>query len=255
MSRTIQRQFFVGAAGNAEIYPTYVTVNHYFERDKWRLSITGVEGPMSNGDCRGGCGQILDTLRGLLSSRRATLAIDKADLTRLLQVWVEWHLNDLQAHCAHQKGWDRSKELKIYTWNLTTEAFSRRRQLEREVMKAATEQYEFQISDDERALLKFSNTGMGTLTNDAPTKWHRLDKIEVKAANWVRFTPSTEPQPWSTAGYGHPEGILSKPCEECGYRYGSAWQYEPVPEDVLDFLETLPHTPPVARGWVENFKR
>lgn len=259
MSRTIQRQFFVGAAGagNSEVYPTYVTVNHYLERGKWRLSITGVEGPMSNGDCRGGCGQIIDTLRRLLESRSARLAIEKADLARLIEVWDEWHLNDTRAGCNHQraKGADLHKELTIYTWKLSTQAYSRQRELEQEIVKAKVDEQELQISDEDRTLLKLPITGMGTLTEEAPTQWHVLDKVEKNAANWVRFTPSTEPQPWSTAGYGHPEGMLCKPCEECGYRYGTAWLYEPVPEDVLDFLETLPHNPPVGRGWVENFKR
>jgi hypothetical protein len=38
----------------------------------------------------------------------------------------------------------------------------------------------------------------------------------------------------------HPEGKLSKPCEVCGYKYGSSWLLEEVPDDALLFLVELP---------------
>lgn len=37
----------------------------------------------------------------------------------------------------------------------------------------------------------------------------------------------------------HPDGILSKACPECGYKYGSAWNFVEVPEDVISFLNTI----------------
>ena len=40
-------------------------------------------------------------------------------------------------------------------------------------------------------------------------------------------------------GNMHP---LCEPCPECGYKYGSAWLYEPLSDDVIAFLESLPET-------------
>jgi hypothetical protein len=40
----------------------------------------------------------------------------------------------------------------------------------------------------------------------------------------------------------HPEGLLNKPCPVCGYKYGSAWNKETVPDGVLDWLCGLPDT-------------
>jgi hypothetical protein len=37
----------------------------------------------------------------------------------------------------------------------------------------------------------------------------------------------------------HPDGLLSEPCPECGYRFGSAWLYEPIPADVLEFVRSI----------------
>lgn len=40
----------------------------------------------------------------------------------------------------------------------------------------------------------------------------------------------------------HPAGLLTKPCQTCGYRYGSAWLTEEVPEEVLKWLHDLPQS-------------
>ena len=42
---------------------------------------------------------------------------------------------------------------------------------------------------------------------------------------------------------------LSKPCPVCGYKYGTAWLSEEVPERVLEFLAGLPDSP-VEPAWV-----
>lgn len=34
----------------------------------------------------------------------------------------------------------------------------------------------------------------------------------------------------------HPEGLLSRPCPECGYKYGSAWLLDPLPVEVAETL-------------------
>jgi len=45
------------------------------------------------------------------------------------------------------------------------------------------------------------------------------------------------------------EGVLLKPCPVCGYKYGSAWLYEPVPHVVITWLEFLPETK-VKPAWL-----
>lgn len=69
------------------------------------LSITGVEGPMRNGDAVGSCGQINRTIREAQKAGEITLADawDADMLTRFLDVWDEWHLNDLTAGSPAQR--------------------------------------------------------------------------------------------------------------------------------------------------------
>jgi hypothetical protein len=115
-----------------------------------RLSICGVVGPKKNGDAVGSCGQI----NGSFQARDYTEGWDHDTLTRFLEVWDRWHLNDMRAACEHQRklGWT-----------------------------------------------------------------------------------------WET----HP----SVPCPECGYKLGSAWLFEAVPDDVIAFLESLPDSVRVP-AWV-----
>lgn len=47
----------------------------------------------------------------------------------------------------------------------------------------------------------------------------------------------------------HSEGLLSHPCPVCGYKFGSAWLHEDVPEDVLSWLQALPETD-ITPAWV-----
>lgn len=154
--------------------------------DGRRLSISGVEGPLKNGDAAGGCGQIVMSMR---ERPEAYTPAEGIDLPRFLEIWDRWHLNDMRAGCEHQRaeGWaerpiDPSKPANAY--------------------------------------------GLHFEGQTHPS-WNRLA--------WVR------PEE-------HPDGLLTKPCPTCGYRYGSAWLHEDVPEDVIAYLESLPMHP-VPPAW------
>lgn len=68
-----------------------------------RLSITGVEGPMRNGDCHGSCGQC-----GIAPIVEHAPGWDAETVERLRQVWDRWHLNDMRAGSPVQMDWLRA---------------------------------------------------------------------------------------------------------------------------------------------------
>lgn len=99
-----------------------------FEND--RLSISGVIGPMSNGDCVGSCGQIDMSFRPpendynseffefqmkyyneFMDSIIYKEGWNKADFEKFLTIWKLYHLNHLSPACEHQilLGWDKEK--------------------------------------------------------------------------------------------------------------------------------------------------
>lgn len=97
------------------------------------LSLTGVEGPKSNGDARGSSGQCTDALAYLTGYAPGWSAKSAA---RLKAIWERWHLNNMRAGCEHQRAelWDQrpidlSKPLDAYgnhvegvrpSWNMLT---------------------------------------------------------------------------------------------------------------------------------------
>lgn len=59
-----------------------------------KLSITGVEGPKSNGDCCGSCGQINMDDWGITEYAHG---FDGQIEDKLRDIWTSYHLNDTQA--------------------------------------------------------------------------------------------------------------------------------------------------------------
>jgi hypothetical protein len=86
---------------------TYGNVYCKIEWNDGRLSISGVEGPMKNGNARGGCGQI-NPLESKITEFAPGWDLEKMET--FVRFSNEWHLNDLQAGCEHQRrlGWDNS---------------------------------------------------------------------------------------------------------------------------------------------------
>lgn len=210
-----------------------------------KLSISGVIGPKHNGDAFGGCGQIdmeFAHRRAVNNDRRYKNPIepenmvfaagwDKDKWLDLLDVWKDWHLNDMKAGCEHQRAerWGE-EEIEVITYSLTSAASSEQRRLKEWAIQTLKETGTVSISPEERALLALPYTMHAAPDADGPGSGrYEVSKRERKMANWVR--PDE-----------HPNGVLMKKCPTCGYAYGSAWLRVEVPEDVLEFLSGLPDT-------------
>lgn len=110
------------------IHPCTIPANHggrvfcKIEYVEGKLSISGVIGPMKNGDCRGGAGQIdmeFEHRNPAHNDARyhARITVDQMTFEagwdsdkwlEFLEVWHVWHLNDMQSACEHQRalGWE-----------------------------------------------------------------------------------------------------------------------------------------------------
>ena len=75
-------------------------------------------------------------------------------------------------------------------------------------------------------------------TNGPPSGDKRIDLAELPTdittnrdargvlAGWVRLDD-------------HPDGLLGKPCPTCGYKYGTKWLFEEVPDEILTELKEM----------------
>lgn len=181
--------------------------------DGKRLSFTGVVGPLSNGDAKGSCGQIMMGFseydkRGYqsLEAIKPASGWSKELIKKFFDAWRGWHLNDMRAECTHQRALGWTYEDHHGDW--------------------------VEYKKTTKNLVKYA---------EIPAR------IEMTAAPQIQSGLSFYRQ----AGDGLEvyDEFAGHKCPECGYRIGSAWLFEPVPEDVIEFLNSLPAADKVP-AWV-----
>ena len=192
------------------------------------LHITGVIGLRSNGDCYS-CGQCYDEMRGGTLNEGWTADM----LYYLLDTWQRWHMNDMKPCCVHQTKWDSDKECKLYEYKIGDDTRKRRDRLKESIHKMLLAGDSVQLSESQRRLLA-SSYFVNTYTDTAPIGYE-LYKSYTKHAR--ELYPMDSDTKW---GDKHPDGILAKPCPVCGYKWGSSWRAERIPDGVLQWLEALP---------------
>jgi len=222
-----------------------------------KLSIHGVVGPRSNGDAWGSCGQISDTIRESIAA--GEFIPDSAhgwtvpDVLSFLDLWDQWHLNDMCPECEHQRaaGWPQMarQEIATYQWTLKSEIRSQQTKLKEEAIDRAASVGEGRsvgFSPLERKVLKlesFIKTPAETLADGLDRFYEPTQDahgyfahVENKTRGWITHSDD-------------PRGLLGKPCEVCGYKYGSAWNTKKIPKEIMHTLEAL--TPSqVVPAWV-----
>lgn len=214
------------------------------EFENGKLSICGVVGPTSDGNCRGSAGQC----REEIAAGTPAEGWDKEMLKKFSGIWKRWNLNDLRAACEHQRelGWEAeaAQEVTVYHYKLTAEASKKKGEAEKAALEALRKGETFTPSEEQVMYAVLPNW-----TESAGEEFHspyyepekdfdgkRKARIGVKTRGWIRYDES-------------PIGILCKPCPVCGYKYGSSWLKEEVPQDVIDWLFSLPE-PTVTPAWV-----
>jgi hypothetical protein len=200
----------------------------FIEWDGRKLSVSGVDGPTADGNARGSCGQCAEAL-GDLKEYAAGWDADKAK--RMREIWDHWHLNNMRAGCEHQRAsWDQAERIEVVKYGLSTEAYQTRTQAMERAAIAAAAGTDPKLTAEEKALILLSDWFKGRRAPDADDPLSGCfvaKKRETKAAALVYQSE-------------HDRGLLMKPCEVCGYKYGSQWLHEEVPEDVIQWLAELP---------------
>lgn len=159
--------------------------------------------------------------------------IDSPLYSEILRLWELYHLNDMHPECKHQhaEGWHKlaSKKVTLYHWRLTREAMNEQKAAEKAAISALKAGKTFTPSEQQAFISRLSYS-LTTHTDTPPAdiaKYYEPKKplyagdtehTETKACGWLKETE-------------HPEGILSKACPVCGYKYGSSWVYFPIPAD------------------------
>lgn len=229
-----------GSAGKIRQANAYAKIE-FVEK---RLSICGVVGPMSNGDCSDSAGQCTDSFRAGTPVNGWTREM----LDKFCDIWDRWHLNDMNPCCEHQRemGWlEQAKEMiTLYHYRMTREASYAKKAAEKAALDALRKGEPFTPTAEQGfyAALPLWLDIYGVPREELapyyePNKTSLRGDKEVNFRGHVWYGRSEEST--LTKIYSE-DGLLCKPCPVCGYKYGTAWQFEEVPQKVIDWLFALP---------------
>lgn len=142
----------------------------------------------------------------------------------IYRLWKLYHLNGMHPECIHQAavGWREkaAEKVTLYKFTLTPEALREQNSIKNAVLRAAKDGETLRLTKEKRIILAldYSHTSHTETLPASIAAFYKLRETETKALGLLRESE-------------HPDGILCRPCPECGYKYGSAWIYFPIPED------------------------
>lgn len=216
--------------------------------EKGELSITAVEGPLSNGDALGSCGQADG-----LDVKEFAPGWDSAMVERLGAIWHEWHLNRMRPYDTAMKadGWRElaARPMLGYRFSLTSSAWEARRAAEKSALDALREGEPFEPSPAEFRAASREMSYWHWIAEGEPEPAPRVCPYDGAVYERERDITGhnkggVKPPERKTLGWlqkhEHPEGLLSKVHPVSGNGYGRAWYGEDVPADVLQWLRDLP---------------
>lgn len=200
-----------------------VEMRYKEENGKKRFSVCGNVWNGRNSDIV--CGdQCLDTIAKYIKD---------PVFVEIHRLWKLYHLNDMHPECEHQAalGWRdlAEKEVTLYHWHITQETREKQDSAKRAAVSALKRGETFTPTAEQTffASLPYSLTTHEETLPAETAPFYKPKKplysgdkghTEKKLLGWLREDE-------------HPDGILGKMCPVCGYRYGHAWQYFPIPPE------------------------
>ena len=200
-----------------------VEMEYKEESGKKRFSVSAMVWNARHSDILTG-GQCLATIAPYIKSPL---------FSEILRLWKAYHLNDMHPECEHQhaEGWHKleSKKVTLYHWRMTREAMKKQDEA-KETALSALKAGETFTPTEEQVLYAGLSFSLTTWTPTPPEELAQYyepknplyagDKghTETKALGWLKESE-------------HPDGLLSKACPVCGYKYGTNWRYFPIPAE------------------------
>jgi len=246
---TIRKTLCLGSAKEPRRTP--VNIHIWVEvKNDGELSISGVIGAKASGNAAGSCGQVLDSINAHLDGEEITFAPgwDHDKVFKFLKVWHRWHLNHMRAGSPKQMAWLEDNPI-------------------------PAEEYAYPKSHYTVALNKLKAAGLNpdlscdkdgnyteTILTEVTRNLHVHHASGIKVGIIVAVGPDPVllaefgSSPYNTQGYvlvnwmTEPGahwvhiGDLRLGGTGAGYKYGSKWLKEALPQTVYNYLAELPET-------------
>lgn len=156
----------------------------------------------------------------------------KKELSLIHKLWTKYHLNDMRADCKHAHNEKvASKNLIIYKYSFKGSY----RELENKYKLINQNKYlknNIKIPNYIKNIVTKYKWGFETTLKPSQLpkyliKFYKIKETETKIAGCVTYSELC------------PNGILCKPCPECGYEYGTRWNYRPIPTKDKNIIKNL----------------
>lgn len=151
------------------------------------------------------------------------------DLKRILDIWKEYHLNDMHAECIHQEeaGMRKLASQPLYKaeYTMTHDTIMKQREVEDFIKKELVQNGTVTLSQEQRDLytMKYSMKKFFLNSDEAKEnipEGYKLREVEATLRGRTSLSESEF-------------GLLGQECPVCGYKYGHGWTYRPIPEEIL----------------------
>lgn len=233
--------------GTTEYGHLYITVEITQKKNNPgpTLSIVGVEGPKSDGNAKGSCGQCIDALSNIINYSDGWTP---KMVSELRSIWRQWHLNDMRPGCEHVQPPEDGTRISVVSYRPSDRFYFYEKSFKDAAVSGPRHPDEYakykEISDKVNKFCYWTSPPFKTreeykalereLLDDS---WIRIDKVESSYPGHVWFQQ-------------HDDALLLKPCPICGYKWGSGWRFEPLPNDVLKKLMSYPSASiPIPSVW------
>lgn len=198
-----------------------VEMEYKEENGKKRFSVSAMVWNVLRSNCIRG-GQCLDTIAPYM---------DNPIFSEIFRLWKAYHLNDMHPECEHQHaaGWDKlaSKKVTLYHWRMTRAAITEQDNAKKAALSALTAGETFTPTTEQTFFAGLSYF-LTTWTETPPAELAKY--YEPKKPLYPGDIGHTETKALGLLKESeHPDGLLSKACPVCGYKYGTSWVYFPIP--------------------------
>ena len=174
-------------------------------------------------------GQNLDIIPEFIKTVKDKRNIKK--LQTIHDIWKHYHLNDMHADCEHAINETNSKDVSIYEYSFKGN-FYKLKKLITLIQKNSLLSKSIKINNKIKQLINYgySFTSEFKLKHfpKVVQKFYKLSKSKTVNTQWLSYNAQLTPS-----------GILCKPCPICGYKYGTSWNYRPIPSDILQKITQL----------------
>ena len=152
----------------------------------------------------------------------------RPEVLEILDLWGKYHLNDMHADCAHAVNEKKAEKiLTLRKFKLKPSCSALQDSIKKQVNAEILETGAAHLTEKQRQIYALAYT----------VDW--VDSLPADIADFYTVAETKQERAGFVKQDQHPDGVLCKPCPVCGYKYGTAWNFRPIPDKDLNRIKEI----------------